>query len=73
MAKLFSKYRSWIADVKRMKLCKPGASYMHCLPCERGFEVEDEVLDRPWGEACYNEAENRLHAQKAILVELLAK
>ncbi len=62
MAKLFSKYKGWIADVKRMKMAKPGAHYMHCLPCERGLEVEDAVLDGPWGEACFNEAENRLHA-----------
>ncbi len=44
MAKLFSKYQSWIADEKRMNLSKPDARYMHCLPCERGFEVSNEVL-----------------------------
>jgi len=67
MAKLFSNYKGWIADVKRMKMAKPGAHYMHCLPCERGFEVADEVLDGPWGKACFVEAENRLHAQKGVM------
>ena len=67
MAKLFSQYKGWIADRKRMDLAKPGAHYMHCLPCERGFEVSDEVLDGPWGEAAFNEAENRLHAQKGVM------
>jgi N-acetylornithine carbamoyltransferase len=68
MAKLFSKYKGWIADEKRMKLAKPDARYMHCLPCERGFEVTDEVLDGKWGNpTTYDEAENRLHAQKGVM------
>ncbi len=67
MKRLFDKYRGWIADEKRMKLAKLGASYMHCLPCERGYEVADEVLDGPWGAAAFDEAENRLHAQKGIM------
>lgn len=67
MVKLFEKYRDWIADEKRMNLAKPTAQYMHCLPCERGAEVSDAVLDGKWGAACYNEAENRLHAQKGVM------
>ena len=67
MVKLFSKYKGWIADEKRMNMAKPTAQYMHCLPCERGAEVSDAVLDGKWGEACYNEAENRLHAQKGAM------
>ena len=68
MAKLFEKYKGWIADEKRMKLAKPSAFYMHCLPCERGSEVTDAVLDDPqWGTPCYDEAENRLHAQKGVM------
>lgn len=66
MAKLFLKYKDWIADEKRMKLGKPGVKYMHCLPCERGYEVTDEVMDGPWG-AIFDEAENRLHAQKGVM------
>ncbi len=67
MMALFNKYKGWIADEKRMNMAKPTAQYMHCLPCERGAEVSDAVLDGKWGEACYNEAENRLHAQKGVM------
>lgn len=66
MAKLFSKYKGWIADEKRMNLGKPGVKYMHCLPCERGYEVSNEVMDGPWS-AVFQEAENRLHAQKGVM------
>jgi N-acetylornithine carbamoyltransferase len=71
MMKLFDNYKGWIADEKRMNLAKPTAQYMHCLPCERGAEVSDAVLDGPWGEACYNEAENRLHAQKGVMAAII--
>ena len=67
MMKLFNKHKNWIADEKRMNLAKPTAQYMHCLPCERGAEVSDAVLDGKWGEACFNEAVNRLHAQKGVM------
>ena len=67
MVKLFGKYKDWIADEKRMNMAKPTAQYMHCLPCERGAEVSDAVLDGKWGVACFNEAENRLHAQKGVM------
>lgn len=71
MTKLFAKYRDWIADEKRMNLAKPTAQYMHCLPCERGAEVSDAVLDGKWGLACYDEAENRLHAQKGVMAAIV--
>ena len=71
MMKLFDKYKDWIADEKRMKMAKPTSQYMHCLPCERGAEVADAVLDGPWGEACFNEAENRLHAQKGVMAAII--
>jgi len=67
MTKLFGKYKGWIADEKRMNLAKPDARYMHCLPCERGFEVTNEVLDGKWGITAFDEAENRLHAQKGVM------
>ncbi|MCL4395970.1 MAG: ornithine carbamoyltransferase [Chloroflexi bacterium] len=67
MAKLFSKYKDWIADERRMGLAKPDARYMHCLPCERGYEVTDAVLDGKWGVTAFDEAENRLHAQNGVM------
>jgi N-acetylornithine carbamoyltransferase len=67
MVKLFAKYKSWIADEKHMNMAKPTAGYMHCLPCERGAEVTDGVLDGKWGATCWHEAENRLHAQKGVM------
>jgi ornithine carbamoyltransferase len=50
----------------------PDAIVLHCLPAYRGLEISSEVLDGPQS-AVWDEAENRLHAQKALLVWLLAK
>lgn len=66
MAKLFDKYKDWIVNEEYMKLAKSQSKYMHCLPCERGMEVTDEVMDGPQA-AVWMEAENRLHVQKAIM------
>jgi ornithine carbamoyltransferase len=54
-----------------MNLAKPKAIVMHCLPAHRGHEITDEVADGPHSRL-FPQAENRMHAQKAILVELLA-
>jgi ornithine carbamoyltransferase len=53
-----------------VKLAKPTAIVMHCLPAHRGQEITDEVADGPHSRL-FPQAENRMHAQKAILVELL--
>ncbi|MBE7472878.1 MAG: ornithine carbamoyltransferase [Anaerolineae bacterium] len=60
------KYSSWITDERRMALAKPDAIYMHCLPADRNIEVTDGVIDGPQS-VVYDEAENRLHVQKAVM------
>jgi len=71
MAKMFEKYKDWIVDDRRMDMGKESIKYMHCLPCERGMEVTDEVLDSPRGASAFQEAENRLHAQKGIMAHIM--
>jgi ornithine carbamoyltransferase len=55
-----------------MSLAKTDAIFLHCLPADRGYEVAPEVIDGPQS-VIWDEAENRLHAQKALLVWLLAR
>ncbi len=68
---LIKKYPSWRCDSRMMGLTKPDSLYMHPLPADRGYEVTDEVIDGPHS-VVYDEAENRLHVQKAILVLTVA-
>ncbi len=65
-AEIIKKYSSWITDERRMKLAKSDAIYMHPLPADRNIEVTDGVIDSAQS-VVYDEAENRLHAQKAVM------
>ncbi|MCD6488262.1 MAG: ornithine carbamoyltransferase [Desulfurococcales archaeon] len=62
--------RSYQVNSKLMKMAKPDAIFMHCLPAHRGEEVTDDVIDGPWS-VVWDQAENRLHVQKAILALLI--
>ena len=63
-------FKDYIVDRKGMALADPSAIVLHCLPAHRGEEIEEEVLEGPQS-AVFDEAENRLHAQKALLEFLL--
>ncbi len=59
-------YKHWITDTRLMSLAKDDAIYMHPLPADRDIEVTSEVMDGP-NSVVFDEAENRLHAQKAVM------
>ena len=63
--------RGYQVNERLMELAKPDAIFMHCLPAHRGEEVTDAVLDGPQS-VVWDEAENRLHAQKGILLWCLS-
>lgn len=65
-ARISRKYQGWITDERRMGLAMKDAIYMHCLPADRNIEVTDGVIDGPQS-VVYDEAENRLHVQKAVM------
>jgi len=60
------KYEGWVTDERKMGLAKSDAIYMHPLPADRNIEVTDGVMDGP-NSVVFDEAENRLHAQKAVM------
>ena len=63
-------FAGWQVDAEMMRLAKPDALFMHCLPAHRGEEVSSEVIDGPQS-VVWDEAENRLHAQKALMEYLV--
>jgi ornithine carbamoyltransferase len=64
------KFAGFLVDQALMKLAHPEALFMHCLPAHRGEEVASEVIDGPQS-VVWEEAENRLHTQKALMEYLL--
>lgn len=63
-------FAEWCVDTEMMKVAKPDALFMHCLPAHRGEEVEADVIDGPQS-VVWDEAENRMHVQKALMEYLL--
>jgi ornithine carbamoyltransferase len=63
-------FAQWCVDESMMAAAKPDALFMHCLPAHRGEEVMAEVIDGPQS-VVWDEAENRMHAQKALMEYLL--
>lgn len=63
-------FKNYCVNAEVMSLAKPDALVLHCLPAHRGEEITDEVFEAH-AQEIFDEAENRLHAQKAVLVKLL--
>lgn len=64
-------FRPYQVNAKLLRMAKPDAVVMHCLPAHRGLEITEDVMDGPQS-IVFDQAENRLHAQKAILTRFLA-
>jgi ornithine carbamoyltransferase len=62
-------FAGYTLDRELMSIAKPSAIVLHCLPAYRGYEIAAEVLDGPQS-VVWDQAENRLHAQKALMVWL---
>ncbi len=65
-------FEGWMIDERLMSLAKKDAIFMHCLPAHRGEEVSEAVIESPQS-VIYDEAENRLHVQKAIMYTLMKR
>jgi ornithine carbamoyltransferase len=63
-------FHSYTVDAGLMRAAKPGAIFLHCLPAHRGEEVTADVIDGPQSRV-WDEAENRLHVQKALMAVLM--
>ncbi|NMB89691.1 MAG: ornithine carbamoyltransferase [Chloroflexi bacterium] len=68
---IFNQNKSWKCTRELMETADRNAIYLHCLPADRGYEVTNEVMDKTsgsgWQSAIFDEAENRLHVQKAVM------
>jgi ornithine carbamoyltransferase len=68
---IFDQHQDWTCTEEIMALADEDAVYMHCLPADRGFEVVDAVIDHTdgpgWRSVVFDQAENRLHVQKAVM------
>ncbi len=68
---IFDQYKNWKCTKEIMDMADKNAIYLHCLPCDRGYEVDNDVIDKTsgsgWLSAAFDEAENRLHVQKAVM------
>jgi ornithine carbamoyltransferase len=71
-AKREKDFQGYIVDEALMSRASDRSIFLHCLPAHRGEEVSDEVIEGPRSRV-FDEAENRLHAQKAIMVKLMAE
>jgi ornithine carbamoyltransferase len=71
-AERVAEFGAYQVDSKLMALAADDALFLHCLPADRGYEVTADVIDGPQS-VIWDEAENRLHAQKALMVWLLAR
>jgi ornithine carbamoyltransferase len=69
MEKRLRDFDGFQVDMELMNTAKPDSTFMHCLPAHRGQEVTDEVMDSSRS-VVFQEAENRMHAQKAIMIRL---
>ena len=65
-------FKGFTVDTALMKRADPNAIFLHCLPAHRGREVTEEVIEGPQS-VVFDEAENRLHAQKAVLVRKMGR
>ena len=70
--KSIEQFRPYQINSRLMNLAKPNAVFMHCLPAHRGFEVTKDVIDSS-NSAIYDQAENRMSSQKAIIDFCFAK
>lgn len=68
---IFDNNKDWKCTSDMMNLANKNAIYLHCLPCDRGHEVTNEVIDKTsgpgWTSAAFDQAENRLHVEKAVM------